>query len=56
MNFYKIVDQNGTRYYKNLKKLCIQEGLKYTSTYYHIRKNGNFKRDDTKIEQCRFEK
>jgi hypothetical protein len=56
MNFYKYDDESTVKYYKNLKKLCLDEGLPYAKLYYNIKKNNIYKRHGITVEKCRFEK
>jgi hypothetical protein len=55
MNFYKIEFEGLPAYYKNLKKLCLANDLKYTTVYYHISKHGKMVTDTLKVEKCIFE-
>lgn len=56
MNFYKLQSDAEVRYYKNLKKLCLAQDLKYSTVYYHIKKNDIYQHGDTTIQKCRFQK
>ena len=55
MNFYRFDDERTVKYYKNLKKLCLIEGLTYSTLYYHIKKGRIYQRNGITIEKCRFQ-
>ena len=53
--FYRFDDEGTVKYYKNLKKLCLIEGLTYSTLYYHIKKGSIYQRNGITIEKCRFQ-
>ena len=53
--FYEINTHGKIKFYKNLKKLCLSHGLKYSTIYYHIKRYAFVDNNGLRIDKRNFE-